>query len=255
MDRLFDLAGKAAVVTGSTKGIGLAIARALARHGARVAVSSRDEGRVEAAQRALADEGFEVLGIPCNVGRKAELQNLVEETRRAWGAIDIAVGNAAINPHYGPLTEIADQTFAKIMATNVQSNLWLARMVACDMRRRKGGAIVYVSSIGGLFGSDVIGAYGVSKAADIHLARALAVELGPDNIRVNCIAPGLVRTDFARKLWEDPRRAARHAGETPLGRLGAPEDVAGAAVYLASDAGRWTTGQTIVVDGGASIAR
>ena len=253
MSLLFDLTGKTAVVTGSTKGIGKAIAHALARHGARVVVSSRDEGRVEAARQAFADEGLDVLGIPCNVGRKAEVRRLIDESRRACGRIDILVGCASINPHYGPAMAIADETFAKIMATNVQSHLWLAQMVADEMRRRKDGAIVFVSSIGGLFGSDVIGAYCISKAAELQLVRNLAVELGPDNIRVNAIAPGLVRTDFARALWEDEEAAAARIARTPLGRLGEPEDIAGIAVYLASDAARWTTGQTFVVDGGRSI--
>ena len=254
MTSLFDLTGKTAVVTGSTKGIGRAIAGALGRHGARVVVSSRDEGRVEATRQALAEEGLEVLGLPCNIGRKTELERLVDETRRAWGPIDIAVGCASINPHYGPATAIPDDVFSKIMATNVQSNLWLAQLVAGEMRQRKDGANIYVSSIGGLFGSDVIGAYCISKAAEFQLVRNLAVELGPDNIRVNGIAPGLVRTDFARALWEDPEQAGPRIARTPLGRLGEPEDIAGIAVYLASDAGRWTTGQSIIIDGGVSIA-
>ena len=254
MSALFDLTGKTAVVTGSTKGIGKAIARALAQHGARVVVSSRDAGRVEATERELTDEGLTVLGLPCNVGRKAEMERLIEETRRAWGRIDIVVGNAAINPHYGSFADISDEAFAKIMATNVQSNLWLAQLVADEMRERKDGAIVYVSSIGGTIGSDVIGAYCISKAADLQLVRNLAVELGPHNIRVNAITPGLVRTDMARALWEDEERAANRIARTPLRRLGEPADIAGIAVYLASDAGRWTTGQSFVVDGGTSIA-
>ena len=254
MSALFDLTGKTAVVTGSTKGIGKAIARALAQHGARVVVSSRDEGRVEATARELSDEGLSVLGLTCNVGRKAELERLVEESRKALGRIDIVVGNAAINPHYGSFADISDDAFAKIMTTNVQSNLWLAQLVADEMRERKEGAIVYVSSIGGTIGSDVIGAYCISKAADLQLVRNLAVELGPYNIRVNAITPGLVRTDMARALWEDEARAADRIARTPLRRLGEPEDIAGIAVYLASDAGRWTTGQSFVVDGGTSIA-
>ncbi|MCZ6510943.1 MAG: SDR family oxidoreductase, partial [Alphaproteobacteria bacterium] len=161
--------------------------------------------------------------------------------------------NAAINPHYGPSMEIPDEIFAKVMATNIQSNLWLAQMVADEMRARKDGAIIYISSIGGLRGSGVIGTYGISKAADMQLARNLAIELGPDNIRVNCIAPGLVKTDFARALWEDPEYAEPRIASTPLRRLGEPDDIAGAAVYLASAAGRWTTGQTIVIDGGATV--
>ncbi len=252
MSSMFDLSGKVAIVTGSTKGIGKAIATALADHGAKVVVSSRDSGRVAETAKELADGGRDVLGIPCNVGHKDQLQALVDETRKAWGQIDIVVGNAAINPHYGPSMEIPDEIFAKVMATNIQSNLWLAQMVADEMRARKDGAIIYISSIGGLRGSGVIGTYGISKAADIQLARNLAIELGPDNIRVNCIAPGLVKTDFARALWEDPEYAEPRIASTPLRRLGEPEDIAGAAVYLASAAGRWTTGQTIVIDGGAT---
>lgn len=254
MSQLFDLSGKVAIVTGSTKGIGRAIAVALAEAGAKVVVSSRDAGRVAETEAALREAGHEVTGIACNVGRKNELAALVEGTRAAYGPVDIAVGNAAINPHYGPSLEVPDEIFAKVMGTNIQSNLWLAQMVAPDMRAQGGGAIVIVSSIGGLRGSDVIGAYNVSKAADMQLARNLAVELGPDNIRVNCIAPGLVKTDFARALWEDPKFAEPRIATTPLRRLGDPEDIAGAAVYLAAPAGRWITGQTIVVDGGVTIA-
>jgi NAD(P)-dependent dehydrogenase (short-subunit alcohol dehydrogenase family) len=253
MPSLFDLSGKVAIVTGSTKGIGKAIAAALADHGAKVVVSSRDTDRVADAAAELAGDGREVLGIVCNVGRKEELQTLVDQTRDAWGQIDIVVGNAAINPHYGPSTEIPDEIFAKMMATNVQSNLWLAQMVADEMRARKDGVIIFTSSIGGLRGSGVIGTYGITKAADIQLARNLAIELGPDNIRVNCIAPGLVKTDFARALWEDPDYADPRIAATPLRRLGEPEDIAGAAVFLASDAARWLTGQTIVIDGGATV--
>lgn len=253
MSSMFDLSGKVAIVTGSTKGIGKAIATALADHGAKVVVSSRDSGRVAETAKELAGSGREVLGIPCNVGHKDQLQALVDETRKAWGQIDIIVGNAAINPHYGPSMEIPDEIFAKVMATNIQSNLWLAQMVADEMRARKDGAIIYISSIGGLRGSGVIGTYGISKAADMQLARNLAIELGPDNIRVNCIAPGLVKTDFARALWEDPEYAEPRIASTPLRRLGEPDDIAGAAVYLASAAGRWTTGQTIVIDGGATV--
>ena len=249
----FDITGKTAIVTGSTKGIGRAIAVALAQAGARVAVSSRDEGRVTATTEELNAAGHKVIGVPCNVGRKAELQNLVDRTKSELGPVDILVCNAAINPYYGPAMEIPDDVFAKVMHTNIQAQLWLTQMVAPDMKARKDGAIVLISSIGGLRGSDVIGAYNISKAADIQLAKNLAVELGPDNIRVNAIAPGLVKTDFARALWENPEFAEPRIAATPLRRLGDPEDIAGAAVFLASDAGRWMTGQTIVIDGGATV--
>jgi len=249
----FDITGKTAIVTGSTKGIGRAIAVALAEAGAKVAVSSRDAGRVAETAQSLTESGHKVIGIPCNVGRKDELQNLVDQTKAQLGPIDILICNAAINPYYGPAMEIPDDVFAKVMHTNIQAQLWLTQMVVPDMKAQKDGAIILISSIGGLRGSDVIGAYNISKAADIQLAKNLAVELGPDNIRVNAIAPGLVKTDFARALWENPEFAEPRIAATPLRRLGEPEDIAGAAVFLASNAGRWTTGQTIVIDGGATV--
>ena len=249
----FDITGKTAIVTGSTKGIGRAIAVALAEAGAKVAVSSRDAGRVAETAQSLTESGHKVIGIPCNVGRKQELQNLVDQTKAQLGPIDILICNAAINPYYGPAMEIPDDVFAKVMHTNIQAQLWLTQMVVPDMKAQKDGAIILISSIGGLRGSDVIGAYNISKAADIQLAKNLAVELGPDNIRVNAIAPGLVKTDLARALWENPEFAEPRIAATPLRRLGEPEDIAGAAVFLASNAGRWTTGQTIVIDGGATV--
>ena len=249
----FDLSGRVAIVTGSTKGIGRAIALALAEAGARVTVSSRDTGRVAETAAALTEAGHAALGVPCNVGRKDELETLVGASRDHWGPADILVCNAAINPYYGPAMEIPDEVFAKVMQTNIQSQLWLTQLAAPDMRAKQGGTIILVSSIGGLRGSDVIGAYNISKAADMQLARNLAVELGPDNIRVNAIAPGLVKTDFARALWEDPEFAAPRIEATPLRRLGEPEDIAGAAVYLASDAASWMTGQVLVIDGGATV--
>ncbi len=253
MSTPFDLSGKTAIVTGSTKGIGRAIAVALTEAGARVTVSSRDEGRVAETAAALKEAGHEVLGVACNVGRKPELENLVAKTVDAFGPVDILVCNAAINPYYGPAMEIPDDVFTKVMHTNIQAQLWLAQLVAPDMRAQKDGAIILISSIGGLRGSDVIGAYNISKAADIQLAKNLAIELGPDNIRVNAICPGLVKTDFARALWENPDFAEPRIAATPLRRLGEPEDIAGAAVFLASRAGQWMTGQTIVIDGGATV--
>lgn len=249
----FDLTGKVAIVTGSTKGIGRAIAFALAAAGARVTVSSRDRERVAETEAAMTGAGHDALGVPCNVGRKEELQALVDTSRNHWGPADIVVCNAAINPYYGPAMDIPDDVFAKVMQTNIQSQLWLAQMTVPDLRAKGGGAIILVSSIGGLRGSDVIGAYNVSKAADMQLARNLAVELGPDNIRVNAIAPGLVKTDFARALWEDPAFAEPRIAATPLRRLGEPEDIAGTAVFLASDAASWMSGQVLVVDGGATV--
>ncbi|MSO80339.1 MAG: SDR family oxidoreductase [Alphaproteobacteria bacterium] len=252
MSNLFDLSGKVAIVTGSTKGIGKAIATAYADHGAKVVITSRDAGRCEATRAELAARG-EVVAIPANASRKAELETLVAGTRKAFGRVDIVVCNAAVNPYYGPSLAMPDATFEKLMNANILANIWLVQMVAEEMKARRDGTIILMSSIGGAFGTDVIGAYAVSKAAVRQVARNLAVELGPDNIRVNCIAPGLVKTDFARALWEDPSYVEPRLKRTPLRRLGEPGDIAGAAVFLASPAAAWMTGQTITVDGGATV--
>ncbi len=246
---------KVAIVTGSSRGIGRASAEALADHGAKVVISSRKQDacdEVAAAINAKHGAGT-AIAVAASISDKAALQHLVDETRRAFGRIDILVCNAASNPYYGPLADIADDQFRKILDNNIVSNHWLIQMTAPEMRERKDGAIVIISSIGGLRGSPVIGAYNVSKAADFQLARNYAVEYGPDNVRVNCIAPGLIKTDFARALWEDPAAEARVNKGTPLRRLGDPEDIAGAVVYLASPAGRYMTGQAMVVDGGVTI--
>ena len=253
--KLFDLSGKVAIVTGSSRGIGKASAEALADHGAKVVISSRKQDacdEVAAAINAKHGEGT-AIAVAASISDKAALQHLVEETRRAFGRIDILVCNAASNPYYGPLAGIEDDQFRKILDNNIVSNHWLIQMTVPEMRERKDGAIVIISSIGGLRGSPVIGAYNVSKAADFQLARNYAVEYGPDNVRVNCIAPGLIRTDFARALWENPEAEKRVNQGTPLRRLGEPEDIAGAVVYLASPAGRYMTGQAMVVDGGVTI--
>ncbi len=250
---LFDLDGKIALVTGSTRGIGKSIAEELGRAGAKVSLSSRKAEACEQARAELAGKGLEVIAQPCNVSRKEELQALVDATRAKWGAIDIVVSNAASNPYYGPLTGISDEAFDKIVTTNVKSVLWLAAMTLEAMAQRGGGSFIVVGSIGGILASTVIGAYGVSKAADHHLVRNLAAEWGPKNVRVNAIAPGLVKTEFARALWEDEKRAAERIEATPLRRLGEPRDIGGIAVFLASDAAGFITGQCIVADGGVTI--
>ena len=251
---MFDLTGQVAVVTGSTKGIGRAIAEELARAGAKVVISSRKADACEEVAAAIVKEGHEAIAIPCHIGRRADCEALIAKTREKWGKVDTLVCNAAINPYYGPLTGLTDDVFNKVMETNVRSNLWLANLVRPEMAARRDGSIIIVSSIGGLKGTEILGIYAISKAADMQLARNLAVEWGPDNIRVNCIAPGLVKTDFARALWEDPVLRKGSEDRTALRRLGDPEDISGAAVFLASRAGRWITGQTIVIDGGRTIA-
>ena len=256
MANLFDLTGRVAVVTGSSRGKGRAIAERLAEHGANVVISSRKaEACLKAAEAINGACGRKAaVAITDNISSKDELRRLVDETTDAFGRIDILVCNAASNPYYGPLSGISDEQFRKILDNNVIANNWLIQMAAPAMIERKDGAIIIVSSIGGLKGSPVIGAYNVSKAADFQLARNLAVEWGRHNVRVNCIAPGLIRTDFARALWENPATLKAVTATTPLGRIGEADEIAGAAVYLASRAGSFTTGQTIVVDGGATIA-
>ncbi len=252
---LFDLTGKAAIITGSTKGIGKASAYELAEHGAKVVISSRKQDacdEVAAEINGKYGEGT-AIAVAANISDKAALQNLVDQTRAAFGQVDVLVCNAASNPYYGPQADISDEQFRKILDNNIVSNHWLIGMVVPEMRARRDGSIIIISSIGGLRGSTAIGAYCISKAADMQLARNLAHEYGPDNVRVNCIAPGLVKTDFARALWEDPERQKAANRSVPLRRIGDPEDIAGGVVFLASKAAAFTTGQTIVMDGGVTI--
>lgn len=252
---LFDLSGKVAIVTGSSRGIGRAIAVRMAEQGAKVVISSRKQeacAEVVAEINAAQGEGT-AIAVPANISSKEDLQRLVDATNAAFGKIDILVCNAASNPYYGPMAGISDEQFRKILDNNVLANHWLIGMVAPQMIARRDGSIIIVSSIGGLRGSHVIGAYNVSKAADMQLARNLAVEFGPHNVRVNCIAPGLIKTDFARALWEDPERLKEVNERAPLRRIGDPDEIAGTAIYLASRAGSFVTGQNIVVDGGVTI--
>lgn len=252
---LFDLTGKVAIVTGSSRGIGKAIVEQMAAHGAKVVVSSRKPGPCEAVATAINEEHGEerAIAVPANISSKDDLQRLVDTTMAKWGQVDIVVCNAASNPYFGPMSGIEDEAFTKILQNNIISNHWLIAMVAPQMRARKDGAVVIVSSIGGLKATDVIGAYNISKAADMQLARNLALEFGRDNVRVNCIAPGLVQTDFARALWENPDILKSATAGSCLKRIGQPDEIAGMAVFLCSKAGGFTTGQTFVIDGGATV--
>ena len=253
--RLFDLAGKVVVVTGSSRGIGLAIAAAMAEHGAKVVISSRKQDACDEVAHAInAQHGDNrAIAVAANISSKDDLQKLVDETRKAFGRIDVLVCNAASNPYYGPMAGISDEQFRKILDNNVIANHWLIAMVAPEMLERGEGSIIIVSSIGGLTSSTMIGAYNISKAADFQLARNLAAEFGPRGVRVNCIAPGLVKTDFARALWENPDTLKAVTRSTPLRRIGEPHEIAGAAVYLASPASTFMTGQAMIVDGGSTI--
>jgi len=254
MQNLFDLSGKVAVITGSTKGIGKAIAEQMAFHGANVVISSRKADACEAVtnelNEALGEGRGKAISIPCHIGHKDQIENLVSETRRRLGKIDVLVCNAAVNPFYGSMLDIPDSAFEKILDSNIKSNHWLCQMVLPEMVERRDGVVLIISSVGGKNGSAVLGTYGISKAADMQLARNIATEFGPHNIRANAIAPGLIRTDFARALWEDPDTLKAATANAALRRIGEPEEIGGLAAFLASRAGSFITGQTIVADGG-----
>ncbi|WP_340160838.1 SDR family oxidoreductase [uncultured Hoeflea sp.] len=250
----FSLEDKVAVITGSSRGIGRATAETMARLGARVVISSRTAEACEPVAQAIRAEGGDAAVVACNISRKNEVEGLIASTEKLYGAPDILVCNAAVNPAYGPLAELSDEAFDKIMGSNVKSNLWLCNRVIPAMKQKGGGVIVIISSIAGIQGNSVIGGYGISKAADFALARNLAVEHGPDNVRINCIAPGLVKTDFARALWEDEDNLKKRTRTTPLRRIGLPEEIGPVAAFLASPAASFITGQVIVADGGVTIA-
>jgi NAD(P)-dependent dehydrogenase (short-subunit alcohol dehydrogenase family) len=250
---LFDLTGKVAVITGSSRGIGRAIALQFARRGARVVISSRKLDACEAVRDEIAHGGGEAISVACNIAAKEQLQNLVDAAVARWGALDILVCNAAVNPYFGPTANIPDDAYDKIMNSNVRSNVWLCNMALPHIAAAGGGAAIIVSSIAGIKGTRLLGTYGLSKAADSALARNLAVEWGPKNVRVNALAPGIIKTDFAKALYEDPAIEQRVVKQYPIGRLGEVDDVAGVAVMLASRAGSFITGQTIVIDGGTTI--
>ncbi len=252
---LFDLSGKVAIVTGSSRGIGKAIAEALAEQGAHVVISSRNQDACDPVASAInAQHGDgRAIAVAASISSKQALQNLVDQTLAAFGRIDVLVCNAASNPYYGPMAGISDEQFRKILDNNVIANHWLINMVAPAMLEREDGSIIIISSVGGLTGSSTIGAYNISKAADFQLARNLAAEYGPKGVRINCIAPGLIRTDFAKALWENPDTLKAVTRHTPMRRIGEPHEIAGAAVFLASPASTFMTGQAIVVDGGSTI--
>ena len=250
---MFDLNGQVAVVTGSSRGIGRAIAEAMAEAGARVVVSSRKQPACDAVVAAINGAGGEALAVPCNVGERAQLETLVDRTFEHWGRLDILVCNAAVNPYFGPMSKMPDDAYDRIMNTNVRSNFWLCNLAAARMVANGGGSIIIVSSIGANQGSATLGVYGMSKAADFALVRNLAIEWGPQGIRANGIAPGLIKTDFSRALWQNEQLLRNVEQGTPVRRIGQPEDIGGVAVFLASRAAAYLTGQTLVVDGGITV--
>lgn len=253
MKNLFDLTGKVALVTGAGSGIGRAIARAMGAYGANVAVSDIREDSCVEVREELERLGASAIGIPCDVASREQLKRLVEETVRRFGRIDILVCNAGINTYNGPMASATDEDWDRIMTTNLRSAVWLTQMVAPSMAQQKDGSIILMASLSSLRGNKSIGLYSLSKAGLAQLARNLAVELGPANVRVNAISPGLIDTPFSRGMMSDPEMMARRLAMTPLRRVGKPEEIAGVAVMLASRAGAFITGQNIVVDGGTII--
>ena len=255
MSKLFDLSGKVALLTGASKGMGLAMATALAQHGATVVISARKQEQLDLAVEEIntACGTKRAIAVAANVGHKEALEALVQTARSSAGPIDIVVGNAGVNPYYGPISEISDNAYEKTMATNVQSNLWLAQLTVADMVAKGNGSMMFTSSIGAFKPSEMLGTYGMSKLALIGLVRNLAAEFGPKGVRFNAICPGLIRTDFARELWDNPEAKEKVEQEIPLRRLGEAEDLKGLAVYLGSDASRYMTGQALTVCGGSNM--
>jgi NAD(P)-dependent dehydrogenase (short-subunit alcohol dehydrogenase family) len=247
--------GKVALVTGGSRGIGLAAARALAEGGARVVIVSRKPENLETAKAELAKDGISVETIATHVGKEGAAAEIVAEVVKRFGKVDVLVNNAATNPHFGPMVTADDKVFDKTFETNARAYFALARETAKHLVERGApGSLIFVSSTQGILASPLMGVYGMTKAAAISLAKTLAVELGPSGIRSNAIAPGLVETRFAGALTSNDDILKRWLERTPLRRVGKPEDIAGAILFLASDASSYLTGETIVIDGGFTVS-
>ena len=253
---LFNLKNKSILITGSSRGIGKSIAHQCALHGANVIISSRKLDACEKTANEINNEvGNEVaFPIAANISDESQLDLLVESTRKKLGKIDVLICNAATNPFMGSMLDMPSEKFDKVMNNNIKSNQVLCNLVLPEMIDRNDGAIIIISSIAAIKGSPILGAYNISKAADVMIVKNIAAEFGNKNIRANSIAPGLIKTDFARALWENPDILKAVLSTTPMQRIGEPNEIAGVAVMLASDAGNYINGQTIVVDGGTTIS-
>ncbi|MAJ24521.1 MAG: short-chain dehydrogenase [Rickettsiales bacterium] len=254
MSKFFSLMNKVAVVTGSSRGIGKGIAHRFSELGAKVVISSRKITSCKIVVKEILDNGGVASSFECNISNKNSCEELIDFAIKKYGKLDILVCNAASNPYYGNLADIPDQSFDKIMNNNVKSNLWLSKAAIPFLKKSNRGSIIIVSSIAGLQGVKNLGAYSISKTADIGLIRSLAVELGEFNITVNGLCPGIIKTDFARALWENPKILKSVENDAPLKRIGTTDEVAGAAILLASGPGAFITGQVITMDGGITIA-
>jgi NAD(P)-dependent dehydrogenase (short-subunit alcohol dehydrogenase family) len=253
MKNLFDLTGKTALITGSTSGMGKAIAEALGSHGATVIISSNDEKGCLATQTAFQNKGIKAFAIPCDVSKKEEIDALVFESEEKAGTIDILVNCVGIAIS-GSFLDIDSENFEKTMQINLENAIYLTQKVIPNMQAQKDGAIIYLASLSSVRGNKSLGLYGISKAGLAQLARNLAVEFGPDNIRVNAISPGVIDTEFAKPLTQNPEVMEKRILLTPLRRIGKVEEVAGVALMLASKAGGFMTGQNIIIDGGTTIS-
>ncbi|WP_171211920.1 SDR family NAD(P)-dependent oxidoreductase [Ruegeria sp. HKCCA5426] len=253
MNNMFDLTGRNALLTGASRGMGLEMAKGLAQQGANVVISARKIEALEAATAEINDAVGRKAATPmtCNIGNRQEVEALAKAARESVGPISVLIGNAGVNPFYGSMRDITDEAFEKTMQANVQSNLWLANAVFPDMEGLGGGSMLFTSSVGAFKPSDTLGTYNISKLALIALVRNLAMEMGPAGVRVNALCPGVVKTEFARALWDNPKIAGSYLRQVPLRRLGEPEDFTGIAAFMASDASRYITGQALTVDGGA----
>ncbi len=250
----FQLNGKVAVITGASKGIGESIARGLAQAGARVVLSSRKQEAVDEAAAQFREAGYEAAGIACHAGRAEQLESLVEQTLSLYGGIDILVNNAATNPVYGPIADADAGLFDKIMEVNLKAPFLLSNLVFPIMKKRGGGSIIHLSSIEGVKPGFGLGLYSVSKAALIMLTKNQAKEWGAESIRVNAICPGIVKTKFSAAIWQNESVLKKYEQNLPLGRMAMPEEMAGLALFLASPASSYVTGQAYVADGGYLIA-
>ncbi len=251
---LFDLRGKVAIVTGSSRGIGFASARGMSEHGAKVVICSRKAEACDAAASEIRLAGGEAIAVPCNIGRKDELQRVVDAAHDAWGRVDVVMANAAIHPWVGSVLDLKEETFAKFMQVNVQSSIWLAQMTLPGMLERGYGRFIVVASIVGLLGDPMTGTYGLTKAADMQFVRNLACEFASRGVTANCIAPGTFKTEMARSQWEDEALVRWYQGRNPSRRFGEVDEIAGLAVLLASPSGGYINGQTIAVDGGHTVS-
>jgi NAD(P)-dependent dehydrogenase (short-subunit alcohol dehydrogenase family) len=253
MSGLFDLSGKVAVVTGASRGIGQAIAERFTEAGAKVVLSSRKQEGLDPVADGIKAKGGEAIAVAAHNGEKAALQALAKATLDAYGRIDILVNNAATNPHFGTLLEAEDSMWQKTIEVNLMGNVWLTQAVVPSMRQNGGGKIINVASVNGLRPGKMQGIYSITKAGIISLTQTLAMELGGDNIQVNAIAPGLVKTKFAKAIWENEDILNEMLRRTPAERIGEPDDIAGIALYLAAPASNYATGQVFVVDGGVTV--